>query len=58
MEKYDKYIKELNQKVERQRDQQKKRDEEFEERLKQLQEDVSLHKGQIQWKTKNIKLSK
>jgi predicted phage gp36 major capsid-like protein len=48
MEKYDKYIKELNQKVERQRDQQKKRDEEFEERLKQLQEDVSLHRGQIQ----------
>lgn len=39
MEKYDKYIKELNQKVERQRDQQRKRDEEFEERLRQLQED-------------------
>jgi len=42
MEKYDKYIKELNQKVERQRDQQRKRDEEFEERLRQLQEDVSV----------------
>lgn len=40
MDKYDKYIKELNTKVEKQRDQQRKRDEEFEERLKQLEEEV------------------
>ncbi|XP_063421905.1 uncharacterized protein LOC134706679 isoform X1 [Mytilus trossulus] len=39
MDKYDKYIKELNTKVEKQRDQQRKRDEEFEERLKQLEEE-------------------
>lgn len=40
MDKYDKYIKELNTKVEKQRDQQRKRDEQFEERLKQLEEEV------------------
>ncbi|CAC5417306.1 unnamed protein product [Mytilus coruscus] len=39
MDKYDKYIKELNTKVEKQRDQQRKRDEEFEERLRQLEEE-------------------